>query len=664
MRITLPLMMLTLFLMSTLNQAPSVQTTTVGSAGDKKLFAVVTAQFSNEAHFIDLSVDPPILKTPVAVGNQPFDVATTPDNAKALVSNVWDSTLSVINLTAESPYVYATVPVTGNPQGLAVSPNGTIAIVGYLSSSHVSILDLTVDPPTIAYDVEISSVAPYAVGITPDGRYAIVGSGGEWSGMASVIDLAVVPPVEIYTIPIGRFPVGMAVDPTGKAAVITTIVDDNASIIDLTTSPFSLKATVSVGNNPGSEPDISSDGKYAVVANSDDDTVSIIDLTATIPTVVNTLNVGDDPRGVAIIEKDNVALVANRGSNTITKIDLNTLSVIGSFWAGSSPNRVDLAEIPISEKEFNLTILDSIGGSTNPPAGTYTYSNGTDVAVTATPDAYYVLDYWLLDDNNVGSSNPIFVLMTANHTLQPVFARINYSLTISVTMGGTTDPEPGTYVYASGSNVSVAAIPNANFIFDHWELDGNNIGTDNPIDIAVDSNHTLQAIFLYSFHDVAITEIRVSRTVVGQGYSVLINVTMANLGNYTETFKVTVHANVTAVESQNATLTSGNTTILTFTWNTTGWTKGYYAVWAYAEPVASEISTEDNTYTDGVVTVVMQGDVNADGIVDIFDITTVALAFNSKPGNSNWNPIADINNDGTVDIFDIVVVAIHFGETG
>ena len=58
------------------------------------------------------------------------------------------------------------------------------------------------------------------------------------------------------------------------------------------------------------------------------------------------------------------------------------------------------------------------------------------------------------------------------------------------------------------------------------------------------------------------------------------------------------------------------------------------------------------------------GDINQDGIVDIFDITTVAVAFNSKPGDSNWIEIADINSDGLVDIFDIVVVALHFGETG
>ena len=169
-------------------------------------------------------------------------------------------------------------------------------------------------------------------------------------------------------------------------------------------------------------------------------------------------------------------------------------------------------------------------------------------------------------------------------------------------------------------------------------------------------------------HDVAITNVASCKTVVSQGYSLNMNVTAANQGSYVESFfDVYVYAsNLSStyqIGLQTITLDPDETAVLTFTWNTHDLAKGNYTLWAYAEPVVNETETADNTYTDGVVTISTQGDINADGIIDIFDITIVALAFGSKPGDSNWNPVADINNDGTVDIFDIVVVALHFGET-
>ena len=60
---------------------------------------------------------------------------------------------------------------------------------------------------------------------------------------------------------------------------------------------------------------------------------------------------------------------------------------------------------------------------------------------------------------------------------------------------------------------------------------------------------------------------------------------------------------------------------------------------------------------------ILLGDINSDGIVDIFDVVSAALAFGSTPGDSNWNQAADLNNDGVVDIFDIVLIATNFGET-
>jgi len=57
------------------------------------------------------------------------------------------------------------------------------------------------------------------------------------------------------------------------------------------------------------------------------------------------------------------------------------------------------------------------------------------------------------------------------------------------------------------------------------------------------------------------------------------------------------------------------------------------------------------------------GDINLDGVVDIFDVVTVSIAFGSSPGEPNWNQAADVNRDDFVDIFDVVTVATNFGKT-
>jgi len=70
-----------------------------------------------------------------------------------------------------------------------------------------------------------------------------------------------------------------------------------------------------------------------------------------------------------------------------------------------------------------------------------------------------------------------------------------YSLTITTTFGGTTDPAPGTYSYTASSTVEVTAIPDADYLLDYWELDSVNVGSANLYTVLMDKNHTLKAVF-------------------------------------------------------------------------------------------------------------------------------------------------------------------------
>ena len=162
--------------------------------------------------------------------------------------------------------------------------------------------------------------------------------------------------------------------------------------------------------------------------------------------------------------------------------------------------------------------------------------------------------------------------------------------------------------------------------------------------------------------DVAVLSFTMSKTIVGQGYSLAANITVENQGADAESFNLTVSANTTTVCSQIIVLEGGNSTEVTVVWNTTGSGMGNYAMSAYAEPLTGEIDTADNSLIGETVHIGVLGDVNADGKVDMRDIGYVARRFMMSPSDLLWDPNSDINGDGKVDMKDIGATARNFGE--
>ena len=105
-------------------------------------------------------------------------------------------------------------------------------------------------------------------------------------------------------------------------------------------------------------------------------------------------------------------------------------------------------------------------------------------------------------------------------------------------------------------------------------------------------------------HDVAVVTVRPASQAVYEGETLNIYVTVANRGNYTETFNVTLYIDDAIIDVQTVEkLLYDSTLELTFLWDTGGVPSGTYTLRASADPVKEETRLEDNTLTDGNVTV-------------------------------------------------------------
>jgi hypothetical protein len=135
-----------------------------------------------------------------------------------------------------------------------------------------------------------------------------------------------------------------------------------------------------------------------------------------------------------------------------------------------------------------------------------------------------------------------------------------------------------------------------------------------------------------------------------------------NRGLSTETFDATLYGNATNIAVQTLTLGGLETADLSFNLNTTGFAYGNYILKAYAEPVANESRTLDNTYIGSQVTITIPGDISGNLKIDLSDLVLLAQAYGSRTGNTRWNPNADIDGNGVVGLSDLRILALHFGQ--
>lgn len=171
-------------------------------------------------------------------------------------------------------------------------------------------------------------------------------------------------------------------------------------------------------------------------------------------------------------------------------------------------------------------------------------------------------------------------------------------------------------------------------------------------------------------HDIAVVDVAHPKTVVGQGHSMNVNVSLINQGSDGEGFPIVLSLMMSNQNGTHATrlcqwafLASGFFVNVTFTVDTASFDRGNYTVDAYATPVLGEINTTNNDLDGGWVFITIPGDVNGDGKVNLIDTFSIALAFGNSPGGPRWNPDYDLNDDGKINLIDCFTTALSFGKS-
>ena len=350
----------------------------------------------------------------------------------------------------------------------------------------------------------------------------------------------------------------------------------------------------------------------------------------------------------------------NLTTNTIANLTGGTGGTGGDMASGGAGGTA--TGIYLSGSTNNSLTLNAMSNLTGGTGGTGGYSSSSGAKGASYSLYLYQSSSMTIKENTLQTADYCFYLNSSNNN-------IIYHNNINATTNQV-------YNYASNNTWDNGYPSGGNYWSNYTGVDNyhgpyeNETGSDGIGDApyAIDENNQDNYPFMkpypWSSHDIGITGITTSRTIVGQGFNLSINTTIFNYGDNTETINVTVYCNETAITLRSGenyttvTLTSGESRTVAIAWNTSGFAKGNYTIWAYAWPVLGETDTADNNFTGGWVLVTIPGDLK----VSLADLVILAIAYGSRPGDTGWNPNADIDGNNVVGLSDLVILANHYGQ--
>jgi YVTN family beta-propeller protein len=232
-----------------------------------------------------------VLRT-LPAGNDPENLALTPDGLRLVVSNEEDGQASVIDLVSGKRV--GTLPTGAEPEGVGCRPDGKAVYVTSEDEGTVTVID------PVALKVLATFKAgqrPRSVVFTSDGRFAFVTA--EQSRTVTWVDAqkhAVLGTLRIDGPQIK--PMGIALTRDNRTLYVST--GRGGSVVAIDVERFQITATYpNVGQRPWGVA-VTSDGHRLFTANGPSNDVSIVDLPS--GSLLQRVPAGTHPWGLALFE--------------------------------------------------------------------------------------------------------------------------------------------------------------------------------------------------------------------------------------------------------------------------------------------------------------------------------------------------------------------------
>ena len=164
------------------------------------------------------------------------------------------------------------------------------------------------------------------------------------------------------------------------------------------------------------------------------------------------------------------------------------VSTNASYQFTMAGNRALVANFT-SQYALSLSSSPAAGGTTG---GAGSFTAGSSVIVTATPNTGYTFVNWTDNGVVVSASASYTFIINANKTLVANFLLNTYTLNVTAT-NGTVVKNPNQATYNHGITVVITATPNAGYTFTGWS-DGAT-GSTNPLTVTMDANKNITANF-------------------------------------------------------------------------------------------------------------------------------------------------------------------------